>query len=92
MLYEVSSFTDTEEYLTGLDIFTSDKVVAIAQLFSGEQDSFKEFELTLNYKKAYDPAKKYRFAVIFSSSKDGDKFSGAPDSELVIDEVEIINE
>ena len=92
VLYEVSSFTDTEEYLTGLDIFTSDKVVAIAQLFSGEQDSFKEFELTLNYKKAYDPAKKYRFAVIFSSSKDGDKFSGAPDSELVIDEVEIINE
>lgn len=92
VLYEVSSFTNVEEYLTGLDIFTSDKVVAIAQLFSGKQDSFKEFELTLNYKKAYDPAKKYRFAVIFSSSKDGDKFSGAPDSKLIIDEVEIINE
>ena len=34
----------------------------------------------------------YRFAVIFSSSKDGDKFCGAGGSELIVDEVEIINE
>jgi len=92
VLYEVSSFINEKDYLTGVDIFTSDKVVAIAQLFGSKQDAFKEFELTLTYKKDYDPAKKYRFAVIFSSSKDGDKFSGAPDSELIVDEVEIINE
>lgn len=68
------------------------KIVAIAQLITGQQDSFKEFDLTLDYKQQYNPAKKYRFAVIFSSSKDGDKFCGAGGSELIVDEVEIINE
>lgn len=89
VLYEVSNF---DEYLNGENIFTSDKIVAIAQKFSGEVSDFTAFDLKLEYKKEYDPSKKYRFAVIFSSSKDGDKFSGAPDSELVVDEVEIINE
>lgn len=34
-------------------------------------------------------AGKYNLAIIFSSSKDGDKFEGAPNSTLYIDEVEI---
>lgn len=89
VLYEVSNF---DEYLNGENIFTSDKIVAIAQKVSGEVSDFTAFDLKLEYKKEYDPSKKYRFAVIFSSSKDGDKFSGAPDSELVVDEVEITNE
>ncbi|MEG1737197.1 MAG: PCMD domain-containing protein [Odoribacter sp.] len=89
ILYEVDNY---ENYLNGETISKSDKVVAFAQLCSGTQDVFKEFELKLDYKKAYDPAKKYRFAVIFSSSKDGDKFSGADGSSLVVDEVELINE
>ena len=89
VLYEVDNYT---EFLNGETIFNSDKIVAIAQLITGQQDSFKEFDLTLDYKQQYNPAKKYRFAVIFSSSKDGDKFCGAGGSELIVDEVEIINE
>ena len=92
VLYEVSTFNNENEFLTGVDIFTSDKIVAMKQLFSAGQADFTEFELVLDYKKEYDPTKKYRLAVIFSSSKDGDKFSGAPESLLVVDEVEIINE
>ncbi len=92
VLYEVSSFTNENNLLTGVDIFTSDKIVAIAQKFSAGQADLAEFELVLDYKKEYDSSKKYRLAVIFSSSKDGDKFSGAPESLLVVDEVEIINE
>ena len=89
VLYEVDNYT---EFLNGETIFNSDKIVAIAQLITGQQDSFKEFDLTLDYKQQYNPAKKYRFAVIFSSSKDGDKFCGAGGSELIVDEVEVINE
>jgi len=40
----------------------------------------------------YDATKEYKLAVIFSSSKDGDKFSGAPGSILLIDNLEIIAE
>ena len=89
VLYEVSNF---DEFLNGENIFTSDKIVAIAQKFSGEVTDFTEFELKLEYKKEYKPQNKYRFAVIFSSSKDGDKFSGAENSTLIIDEVIITNE
>ena len=89
VLYEVDNYT---EFLNGETIFNSDKIVAIAQLITGQQDSFKEFDLTLDYKQQYNPAKKYRFAVIFSSSKDGDKFCGAGGSELFVDEAEVINE
>lgn len=90
VLYEVSSFEN--EWLNGMNVFTSDKIVAKSQMICGKQEGFKEFELNLEYNKTYDPTKKYRFAVIFSSSKDGDKFSGAGGSVLVVDEIEIIDE
>lgn len=89
VLYEVSNY---DEFLNGETIFNSNKIVAFAQIINSKQDSFKEFELKLDYKKNYDSSKKYRFAVIFSSSKDGDKFCGAGGSELIVDEVEITNE
>lgn len=47
VLYEVDNYT---EFLNGETIFNSDKIVAIAQLITGQQDSFKEFDLTLDYK------------------------------------------
>jgi hypothetical protein len=46
----------------------------------------------LNYEKDYDPTKKYRFAIVFSSSKNGDKFSGAPGSTLIVDNVKVVAE
>ena len=100
VLYEVTSFYENEnndekkysEHLTGVNIFTSDKIVAIAQQFSSDTADFTNFELVMDYKKEYDSSKKYRLAIIFSSSKDGDKFSGASNSTLTIDEVEIVSE
>lgn len=81
------------QFLTGVNAYTSDKIVAIAQLADGSaKDSYTAFELTLDYKKTYDPAKKYLFAIICSSSKWGDTFSGAPNSVLYIDEIEVISE
>jgi hypothetical protein len=42
--------------------------------------------------KEYDPAESYKMAIVCASSKDGAKFSGAPDSTLWIDELEIVGD
>ena len=80
----------TKDCLTGEDIFLSDRIVAKTQLIGGDQAELKKFNLELEYIKDYDPTLKYKLAIIFSSSKDGDKFSGAPGSTLVVDEVSVI--
>lgn len=89
VLYEVSNFDET---LTGLDAYTSDKVVALAQYITENTNGFTDFSLNFDYKKNYDPSRKYKFAVICSSSSEGDKFEGAPGSELLIESLEVINE
>ena len=89
VLYEVEDYRD---FLHGENIYTSDQIVAITQQFAGNTPDYTAFDLQLEYKKEYDPTKKYRFAIIFSSSKDGAAFSGAEGSTLWIDEVEVINE
>ena len=90
VLYEVESETET---LYGDNIYTSDKVVASAMLSSGEEVAeFTPFELKLKYVKTYNPEAMYKFAVIFSSSKYGALYQGAPGSVLTIDDVEVISE
>lgn len=95
ILYEVSTFDDEDyaEYLTGVDVNTSDRLVAVAQLEDGTAKSeYTSFEIEFKYLKTYDPAKKYRLSIICSSSKDGDSFSGAPGSVLFVDDFELISE
>ena len=93
VLYEIEDESE-EQYLDGTNIYTSaDRVVALAQFSTDEKvDDYAPFTLTLNYTKEYNSAKKYRFAIIASSSANGDKFSGAPGSTLYLDDIEIINE
>ena len=67
--------------------------VASAMLSSGEEVAeFTPFELKLKYVKTYNPEAMYKFAVIFSSSKYGALYQGAPGSVLTIDDVEVISE
>ena len=91
VLYQVA---DDSETLTGEDINTSDKRVAVAQLISGEVKEWtaKAIEFTYLEGKSYDPAQKYKLAIVCSSSKDGDKFMGAENSTLIIDDVEVVGE
>lgn len=93
VLYEVSSFEDDTEYLTGMNIKTSDKIVAVAQLQDGSAKAdWTSFEIPFTYVQEYDATKKYRFAIMCSSSSDGDNFNGAPGSTLIVDDLEIIAE
>ena len=93
VLYEVNSFEDDSEYLTGMNVKTSDKIVAIASLPDGTAKAdWTSFEIPFTYIKNYDPAKKYRFAVMCSSSSDGDSFNGAPGSTLIVDDIEVVVE
>lgn len=103
ILYEVPYF-ETEDpkdpnnasydkRLTGSNLYTAaDQIVAIGTFTSGLQADYKDVTIALDYKQTYDPSKKYRFSVIFSSSKDGDKFSGAPGSTLIVDAVKVVSE
>lgn len=95
ILYEVNSYNDPEykEFLTGVDAYTSAKIVAIGQLKDGTaKTAWTKFDIKLDYKKAYDSTKKYRFSIICSSSKDGDNFNGAPGSTLLVDDFELVAE
>ena len=58
---------------------------------AGTEDSFKDFDVKFDFgKKQFDATKKYKLAIVCSSSKEGDKFSGAPGSVLIVDDLEIV--
>ena len=89
VLFEIEK---DEDVLTGVDINTSDKRVAVAALESGvAQAEWKSFEIpfTLLDGKTYDPTKKYKITFTCSSSREGDTFKGALGSTLMVDEFEI---
>lgn len=90
VLYEVSS---EDETLNGSNIYTSDKIVAKAVFTSDKSvDTYTPFELNLEYVKAYDSSKKYKFAIIFSASADGASYNAAVGSKLLIDNVSVVNQ
>ena len=64
--------------LTGHDINTSDRRVAVAQLADGSA------------KADWESFKDYQIAIVCSSSKKGDVFVGAGGSTLFIDDLEVI--
>lgn len=72
--------------------YTSSRVVAKGGVEGGSTDGqWKEFTITLDYGDAeFDINQKYRFAIVCSSSKEGDKFWGAPESKLWVDDIEVI--
>lgn len=92
VLYEVSNETES---LTGHDIGTSDKIVAVAELEDGTAKAeYTPFSLEFKFQtgKTYDATKLYKLALVCSSSKDGDKFMGAAESTLIVDEFEVVFE
>ena len=89
VLFEVDTYAF--DFLDGTNLLTSDKIVAIASVDGKEQAEYTDFSVDFKFKegKSFDPAKKYKLAIVCSSSKDGDKFSGAPGSVLYVDDLEV---
>lgn len=86
-------------HLNGFTIKDSPNVVARAEL--GEAygadtpgEGFADFDIPFVYTAEVDPAALaaggYNLAVIFSSSRNGDIYDGAPGSTLIVDEVDVI--
>ncbi len=89
VLYEIEN---EEETLHGGNIYTAENIVASAIFNSKDQQTYTPFSLKLTYHKEYDATKKYKFAVIFSASKDGANYEAAVGSKLFVDNVSIISE
>lgn len=92
VLYEVDSYAF--DYLDGTNLLTSNKVVAIASVEydKAAEAGYIDFNVQFKFKdnKSFESNKKYKLAIVCSSSKDGDKFSGAPGSELLVDDLKIV--
>lgn len=90
--------TDEVQNLDGENILNHKNIVSIAKLKdTQESDVWKRFDIDFKFidGKSIDSEKlknsKYSIAIVFSSSKDGDKFNGAVGSTLYIDEVQLVS-
>lgn len=83
------------DVLYGDHDFIDPKIVSIARVpdeLKKETNTWTLFEIPFTYVegKQYDSKKKYKIAIVFSSSEEGSLFNGAIGSTLYIDEVEIL--
>lgn len=70
ILFEIEKDNDV---LTGHDINSSEKIVAEARLADGsDKAEYTAFDLEFKWKKDYDASKKYKLAIVCSSSAEGD--------------------
>lgn len=100
VLYEISLRLKSGEHfvlriivLTGFDINTSEKRVAVAALSDKTAKvDYTYFEIPFEFLKDYEEGAKYKLAIVCSSSKEGDLFKGAGGSTLILDELEVMGE
>lgn len=92
VLYEADTYAF--DYLDGTNLLTSEKIVAIASVTYDEaaESGYIDFNVPFVFgkNKSFDATKKYKLAIVCSSSKDGDSFSGAPGSVLLVDDLKIV--
>ena len=93
VLYKVQTGEDGKEIvLTGHDVNTSELRVAVANIIVEDIKEYTPFNIEFEYLQEYDRNSKYKFAIVCSSSKDGDSFKGAGGSTLIVDEFEVVCE
>ena len=101
-LYAILYETDAEvKYLDGTNFLTSPNLISIARMkeedkvIDGEDWTYFILPFILQPGKTIDVEKlnagKYNVSIVMSSSINGDKFQGAPSSELLVDEVELVH-
>lgn len=89
-LYEIEN--DKDPYITGYKTYDDPRIIARASFESAGADKYTAFKLEMKYTKEYDSTKKYRFAIVASTSSQGDTFSGAPGSIMYLDDIEVAAE
>ena len=81
------------EPLDGTNVQTSDRIVALAK-YRGQtpisQTQYTRIALPFVYNRQITSTTGLQYAIIASSSKDGDLYKGAPESILYIDKVNIV--
>jgi len=97
VLYKRFDSNGTETLLNGENVLTDARIVATAVIDKVENVSeWTRFDIPFTYLTDFDTtlleSYGYSFAVVFSSSSEGDKFEGAVGSTLYIDKVRIVCE
>jgi len=102
IIYEIEG--DDAPYITGVKTYDDERIIGIVKLADGTAKAeYTPFSLKIEYKKPFDPNKQYRFAIICTSSRWGETFSGAPSSvvnkqpvfsgsTLWVDDIEVLSE
>lgn len=90
ILYEV---VNPDDQLDSLNYINDPKVVAVAEMGRQAgvyQPEFTDFSLQFEFLKSYNVNRRYKLAVICSSSRDADKKRGAPGSKLTVGGIEVM--
>lgn len=103
VLFRVTKGQSDNEFLDGITIMDSEKIIARADwkpetaemTDTPAEKGFKKFTIPFKYKdgvvidyEKYD----YKLTILLASSKDGNEYKGAVGSTLIVDNVRIINE
>lgn len=86
-------------FLDGTNMLTDKSIIAKAELYDSEETSvasYKHFSIPFKYLnqpniKDFDSGR-YKIAIVLSSSKNGDRFTGAVGSTLLIDDLKLITQ
>ena len=90
ILFEI---VNPDDRLDSVNYMNDPKVVAIAEMGrqAGQyQPAYTEFSIYFNYIRSFFVSKRYKIAMICSSSRDADKLRGAPGSLLTVGGIEVM--
>lgn len=90
ILYEV---VNPDDQLDSLNYISDPKVIAVAEMerqAGAYQPEFTDFTLPFGFLKSYNTNRRYKLAVICSSSRDAGKKKGAPGSKLTVGGIEVM--
>lgn len=87
VIYEVSDYTN--DYLDGTNLQTATNIAAVAYLKKTTNTTMTTESVNFQTAKPFDASKKYKLAIVFSSSAKGDNFEGGEDSELSVKSVKL---
>ena len=91
VLYKAKDASGADITLTGHDVNTSEHIVAYAMVTAENTDDYQTFDVEFT-NNGYEAGVDYKFAIVCSSSIQGDTFKGAGGSTLIVDELQVIGE